>query len=125
MHELSLVQSIVESVEASLADYPAARVIEVRLRVGALAAVEEEALQFCYGVATEETALAGSRLAVQRLPAILHCDTCAQDVELPGVQNFCCPLCGGGAVLLRQGRELEIDSIELDDGQSEDAAEEA
>ena len=41
MHELSLAMSIVETVTESLAAYPGASVKEVRLRVGALAAVEE------------------------------------------------------------------------------------
>ena len=39
MHELSIISSVVESVIDSLAAYPGARVIEVRLRVGALSAV--------------------------------------------------------------------------------------
>jgi hydrogenase nickel incorporation protein HypA/HybF len=118
MHELSLVLSIVETVTDSLTAYPAARVLEVRLRVGALAAVEEEALQFCYGMASEGAALAGSRLVVQRLPVVLHCAACAQDVELDGVQSFHCPRCGGAEVEMKQGKELEIDSIELDDGET-------
>jgi hydrogenase nickel incorporation protein HypA/HybF len=117
VHELSLVMSIVETVEASLPAVPGARVLEVRLRVGVLAAVEEESLQFCYGVATEGTPLAGSRLVVQRIPVVLHCGPCAQDVELPSLQSFHCPRCGAPANDLRQGRELEIESIEIDDGE--------
>jgi hydrogenase nickel incorporation protein HypA/HybF len=120
VHELSLVMSIVETVTGSLTAYPAARVLEVRLRIGALAAVEEEALQFCYGMASEGTPLAGSRLVVRRLPVVLHCATCAQDLELARVQSFRCPQCGGVAVDLLQGKELEIDSIELDDGEIDD-----
>ena len=59
MHELSIVTSVVESVTESLAAYPGARVLEVRLRVGALASVVRESLEFCYGIAAEETALKG------------------------------------------------------------------
>ena len=46
MHELSIITSVVESVTESLADYPGAKVKEVRLRVGALSAVIEDSLQF-------------------------------------------------------------------------------
>jgi len=119
MHELSLAMSIVETVTESLADYPGATVKEVRLRVGALAAVEEESLQFCFGMATEGSPLAGSRLVVHRLPVVLHCDPCGKDVELAGVQSFRCPVCGVQATGVLQGRELEIESIEIDE---EDAA---
>ena len=108
--------SVVESVTESLAAYPGARVLEVRLRVGALASVVRESLEFCYGIAAEGTALEGSRLVVNVLPVVMHCEKCGKDVELEGVQSFRCPLCGEPCFDLRQGRELEIDSIEIEDG---------
>jgi hydrogenase nickel incorporation protein HypA/HybF len=115
MHELSLVTSIVESVTESLAAYPGARVLEVRLKVGALAAVVEDSLQFCYGIASEGTALEGSRLVVKLLPIVMHCAPCGQDVTLEGLQSFRCPQCGAPSSDLRQGRELEIEAIEIDE----------
>jgi hydrogenase nickel incorporation protein HypA/HybF len=115
MHELSLISSVVESVTESLAPYPGAKVLEVRLRVGALASVVQESLEFCYGIATEGTPLEGSRLVVKVLPVVMHCARCDQDVELDGIQSFRCPKCGEPSYDLRQGRELDIDSIEIDD----------
>lgn len=117
MHELSLVSSIVDVVTESLAAYPGARVKEVRLRVGALAAVEEESLQFCYGLATDGTPLAGSVLVVQIVPVAGHCATCARDVEIVSLQSFRCPVCGGPVENVRQGRELEIESFEIEDAE--------
>ena len=96
MHELSLVTSIVETVTETLAALPdaqkGARVLEVRLRVGALASVIPESLEFCWGIVSEGTPLEGSRLVV-------------------------CPRCGEPCSDMRQGRELEIDSIEIEDGE--------
>jgi hydrogenase nickel incorporation protein HypA/HybF len=115
MHELSIISSVVDTVTESLAPYPGARVVEVRLRVGALASVVEESLQFCYGIATEGTALEGSRLVVNTLPVVMHCVPCNGDVELEGVQSFRCPRCGEPCSDLRQGRELEIEAIEIDE----------
>jgi hypothetical protein len=37
------------------------------------------------------------------------------DAEIEGVQSFRCPRCGEPAADLRQGRELEIASIELEE----------
>ena len=65
MHELSIVSSIVENVTDSLEKYPGARVTEVRLRVGALAAVVEDSLQFCYGIASE-----GSNKEAKQIEAV-------------------------------------------------------
>ena len=115
MHELSIISSVVDTVTESLAAYPGARVKEVRLRVGALASVVEDSLQFCYGIATEGTALEGSKLVVKVLPVRMHCVPCGQDVELEGLQSFRCPRCDEPCSDLRQGRELEIESFEIDE----------
>jgi hydrogenase nickel incorporation protein HypA/HybF len=121
MHELSIVTSIVETVTETLAAQPdssrGARVLEVRLRVGALASVIPESLEFCWGIVSEGTPLEGSRLVVNMLPVVVHCTSCGQDATLEGVQSFRCPRCGEPCSDMRQGRELEIDSIEIEDGE--------
>ncbi len=117
MHELSIVASIVESVTESLAAYPGARVKEVRLRVGALASVVQESLEFCYGIATEGTALEGSVLVVNIVPVVVRCGPCGQDVPLESLQSFRCPRCGAPANDVRQGKELEIEAIEIDEAE--------
>ena len=117
MHELSIVSSIVDSVTESLARYPGARVIEVRLRVGALAAVIEDSLQFCYGIATDGTPLAGSALVVKTLPVVVHCSRCNVDAAIERVQSFRCPYCGELTMDVRQGREMEIEAIEIEEAE--------
>jgi hydrogenase nickel incorporation protein HypA/HybF len=117
MHELSIVSSVVEQVVESLERYPGARVIEVRLRVGALAAVIEDSLQFCYGIATEDTPLAGSRLVVNLVPVTVHCAACGADGPIESLQSFRCPNCGEPASDVRHGRELEIEAIEIEEAE--------
>ena len=46
MHELSIVASIVESVTEAAASHPDARVKVVRLKIGALASIVEDSLEF-------------------------------------------------------------------------------
>ncbi len=82
--------------------------------MGALAAVVEDSLQFCWGIATEGTALEGSKLVVKILPVVMHCEACGADAEIESVQSFRCPHCGEPVIDLRQGRELEIESIEIE-----------
>jgi|SRR5580658_1342657 hydrogenase nickel incorporation protein HypA/HybF len=119
MHELSIVASVVETVTESLAALPdapkGARVLEVRLRIGTLTNVVLESLEFCWGIATEGTALEGSKLVVKTVPVVMHCPRCDADVELEGVLSFRCPKCDEPCSDLRQGRELEIESFEIDD----------
>ncbi len=117
MHELSIAASIVDAVTESAAAYPGARVTEVRLRVGALAAVVEDSLQFCWEITVQGTSLEGSKLAVKTVPVVMHCAACGKDGELESLQSFRCPSCGELCSDLRQGRELEIDSIEIDEAE--------
>ena len=115
MHELSIAASIIESVTEAAAAHPGARVKEVRLKIGALASVVEDSLQFCWGMATEGTPLAGAALLINTLPVIVHCAACGAESEICGVQSMRCPQCGKLTASLRQGRELEIESIEIEE----------
>jgi hydrogenase nickel incorporation protein HypA/HybF len=124
MHELSLATSIVEAVTESAAAYPGAKVESVRLRLGALSDVVEDSLRFCWELTVEGTPLAGARLLVTKVPVVVHCARCAEDVELESVQSFRCPRCGEPASELKQGKELEIESIEIDDHCVEQTSEE-
>ena len=115
MHELSIAASIVEAVIESAAAYPGARVKEVRLRVGALSALVEDSLRFCWELTIADTSLAGALLAVKIVPVVVHCRACGKESTLESVQCFRCPLCGELTADLRQGRELDIESIELEE----------
>lgn len=90
------------------------QVTTVTLRLGALAGVVEDALLFSYDVATKGTMLDGSKLVVHRLPVVIRCEACRQDQELPGIQSFRCPVCDTPSLDIRQGRELEIESLEIE-----------
>lgn len=115
MHELSIAASIVEAVTETAAAYPGTRVKEVRIKVGALASVIEDSLQFCWDISIEGTPLEGSKLVVKTIPVVVHCQACGREGELESLQSFRCPHCGEPASDIRQGRELEIDSIEIDE----------
>jgi hydrogenase nickel incorporation protein HypA/HybF len=115
MHELSIVESVVDAVTETAARYPGAKVMSVKLRVGALASVVKESLEFCWELATVGTPLAGASLVVNAVPIVVHCAACGRDSEIDGVQSFRCPNCGELSAELRHGRELEIESIEIEE----------
>ena len=86
----------------------------VYLRLGALSGVDRGALDFSYEIATEGTLLEGSTLVVEELPVRVYCRACDQELELASIQCFQCPQCGVPTGDIRQGRELAIESIEVD-----------
>lgn len=121
MHELSIAASIVDAVTETATQYPGTTVKAVHLRLGALSDVSEDSLRFCWELTVEGTSLAGAALVVAKIPVVVYCAHCDADVELESVQHFRCPRCGEPAADLRQGKELEIESIELDDGKETEA----
>ena len=120
MHELSIVCGIVTAVTESLAGRPVSRVYSVKLQLGALSGAVEDALQFSYGIATQGTLLEDSRLEVLHVPVVIHCDNCHIESELPGVQSFRCPKCDTPSIDIRRGRELEIESIEIEEEETKE-----
>jgi hydrogenase nickel incorporation protein HypA/HybF len=114
MHELDLARNIVELAVEAAERMEAVRVNAVNLRVGRLAGVDPGALHFAFDVATADTLLAGARLQVIDVPLVVWCAHCLTEVELPQVNHFRCPRCGTAAGEIRQGRELEIASLEID-----------
>ena len=114
MHELSIAYSVVEIATQSATEAGAVRVREVHVRLGALSGVVRGALEFSYDIACAWTMLEGSSLVVRELPARGYCAVCDCEVELPSVQYFCCPVCDTPSGDLRQGRELDVEAIEVD-----------
>jgi len=58
--------------------------------------------------------LGGSKLIVEELPVVIFCEICGKNVELPGIQSFRCPVCNTPSAAIRQGKELEVRSIEIE-----------
>lgn len=114
MHELSIAQGIVELATEAAERARADRVVAVHLRVGALSGVEPGALLFSYGIAAEGTIAEGSRLSIIDVPLVVWCAYCLKEVELPSVQLFRCPTCNTACGEIRSGRELDIESLEVE-----------
>ncbi len=114
MHELSIAHSLVELASHSASEAGATRVRAVHLRLGVISGVVRGALEFSYDIAIADTLLADSKLVVKELPVLVYCSACQAEVELKNVQRFRCPHCDRPSGDIRQGRELEIESIVID-----------
>jgi hydrogenase nickel incorporation protein HypA/HybF len=115
MHEMSIVEALLEEVSRETRAHPTHGVQSVRVRVGALRQVQPEILSFCYNASVRGTPLEQSRLEVQMLPAEARCRDCGQ--KFPVEENwFECPRCGTLGAELLQGNELELVSIEIAGG---------
>jgi hydrogenase nickel incorporation protein HypA/HybF len=120
MHELSVVQALVEQVTAEAARLGATgRIRAVYLRLGALTTYVPAALTFYYDALTRDTPLAGSRLEVEEVAVAGSCRACGAPATFTALP-FLCPACGAADVDLTAGRELEIYALDVDDDRTGD-----
>ena len=73
----------------------------------------EEALRASYEMASEETAVQGSRLLIENVPIVVYCQQCRLERRLASIQNFSCPECGTPTPEVRHGKELEVVALEI------------
>ncbi|MDR3359093.1 MAG: hydrogenase maturation nickel metallochaperone HypA [Bifidobacteriaceae bacterium] len=112
MHELSLSRSIY-GIAARAAG--GRRVVQVSIDVGQLRQVVPETLTRCWEAVTAVGPLAGARLAVNHIPALVVCQDCEARLRLGPVLTMVCGACGG-PVRVEAGDEFLVRSIDVTDG---------
>lgn len=114
MHEFSIAENIVKGVLVEMRKVPrSGRVRKVRIAVGGLHQVVSDTLVFAYEVLVKGTPAEGSRLELRRVPVAVQCRQCGWEggVEVP---LFRCGGCGSGDVEVTKGRELLLESMEIE-----------
>jgi hydrogenase nickel incorporation protein HypA/HybF len=113
VHELSIAMALVD-MAAEEAEKRGARVVAAHVRLGILSGVVKEALVSAYQMASEGTAVEGTSLVIDEIPAIIHCAVCQQERQTRPHEWFLCDVCGTVAMDLVRGRELELAALELE-----------
>jgi hydrogenase nickel incorporation protein HypA/HybF len=106
MHELSIIEALLEQVRQQTP--PGTRVRAVRLRVGKLRQLAPETLIFCYDAAVQD----GSRLEIEEVPAEAKCRHCSLTFAVED-HWFECPRCQSTGADLLRGDELQLMNLEL------------
>ncbi len=114
MHELSIAENIIEIVKQNAAVVNASRVNCVKIRIGELAGVVPDSLDFCYSAIIAGTELEGSRLEIEKTDIVIHCPACGVDSKVEDL-FFICPECGGSDTKMISGDELWIVGIDFDE----------
>jgi len=114
VHELGIARTIAETVERELSKSGGRRPRRVGLRIGVLAGVEAEALQFAFEALIKDTILDGMTLEVESRPVSCRCSNCGDPFVVRDFV-FDCPRCGTTSTDCVGGRELEIAYLEVED----------
>jgi hydrogenase nickel incorporation protein HypA/HybF len=115
MHEMAIVQSIMEIIEEQARLHNANKVIGVNLEFGLLTAVQPQAVRFAFDILSEGTCAQGARLNVKIIPLKVKCSKCGAQDTMDRYEPFC-GICREGALEVLEGKdEMRIASLEVED----------
>jgi hydrogenase nickel incorporation protein HypA/HybF len=121
MHELSIVDALIEQVgrEVHRAGQ-SGKVRGVELAIGRLSGVNCDSIRFAFELLAPDTIVAGAEIKINQLKAAYRCHDCNAQAEIDEM-IFTCPKCGSKAVTIEGGRDLLLQSIDVDDEQEVDS----
>jgi len=112
VHELSVCQGLLHQVEQITAENEAKAVDRILLRVGGLSGVEPPLLQRAFEIARMGTVAEAAELEIEEGPVVVKCRACGGSSAVP-VNRLVCSYCGDWKVLVTEGEELMLLSLEL------------
>jgi hydrogenase nickel incorporation protein HypA/HybF len=116
MHELALMAELQRLAEEQALLAGARLIHRLRLRLGALAGVDPNALRQAFAVLVSdpdaEELWRGAQLELERVPARCFCPHCEQPFN-PSDRIHACPRCGRLGIRVLAGRELELVALEV------------
>ena len=111
MHEYSIVQALLERVDAEARVRRAASVHRLCVRIGELSGVEPELFATAFATFRERTICERAELDVQTVAARWECPLCGRGIRRG--QRLVCPSCETPA-RLAAGDEIMLDRIEME-----------
>ena len=111
MHEYSIVQSLVQRINAEVRRADATAVHGIVVSIGELSGVEPELLATAYETFRVGTICEHATLEIRRVPATYRCFACDREIARAAVLR--CPWCSRPA-RLEAGDEITLERIELE-----------
>jgi hydrogenase nickel incorporation protein HypA/HybF len=113
MHELSIVESLLNLALENAEKANARKIVSMNLVVGDYTGVMEDAVDLYFGFLSKDTIAAGAKIHYTHVPGQLRCRDC--DLLFPlQKQDYRCPKCDGKRVEIVGGRELYIENMEVE-----------
>ena len=111
---MGIANSVVEAVKTEMERYPGMYPREVGLRIGEMAAIDQDALRFCFDAIILETDLALLELGIEVCPRRHRCQLCTQEFFVRDY-NSRCPECASMQTTCIRGDELEFAYLEVEE----------
>ena len=113
MHELSLCENILQTIEqqANIQHYRSVKV--VWLEIGELAGVEADALRFSFDSVMQGSIVDQARLEIIEISGQANCSQCAKQVPIQQRYDDC-PICGHFPLQIVSGDQMRIKQLEVE-----------
>lgn len=113
MHEMSIAEGILDIALDYAARNQAKKIQCISLRLGEMAGVETDALQFCFTALTKGTIAETAELKLHKIPLIGRCKNCGEETH---IEQYCffCPACKSGQLEILSGREMQVEYLEVE-----------
>ena len=120
MHELSIMQALVDRLESLARDHGATRIVRFTVEIGDLSNVVPELLQSAWDAIRDiSPALRATTMEIRRVPLEVECLAC-HHVFQPRQLRFRCPACHSVKTRTRRGEDLVLRDVELEIPDPED-----
>jgi hydrogenase nickel incorporation protein HypA/HybF len=114
MHEVGIAQNIIEQVEKKVAEInQTVRVLKISVRLGKLAGVNAEALQFGFDIAKKNSRIPFAQIVVREIPASVSCPSCQKNYSVEKLESKC-KNCGNGPLKIISGKEISLEGLEYE-----------
>jgi hydrogenase nickel incorporation protein HypA/HybF len=113
MHELGVTENIVNIALAKAGEAQASKVIKINLVVGELSGFVPDCIQFYFDTLSRDTIAQGAMLHFESVPTQLRCRDCSAIFQ-PEDTMWTCPACKGQSIEIFKGRELYVESMEVE-----------
>lgn len=114
MHEISIIESILEVAEERAREVNSLSIKVIKLRLGQFTAIAREALEFAFDVARLGTLAENARLEIEVVPMTLLCVVCGVAPQPTSAMSLICPQCCFPLKII-SGKELQIEFIEIEE----------
>ena len=114
MHEMGIANSVLDAVRAEMSRYPGSYPCKVGIRIGEMAAIDQDALRFCFEAMILETDMASLELAIEFCPRRHHCLECENEFVVHDYDSSC-PQCKSLATKCISGDELGLAYLEVEE----------
>jgi len=113
MHELAITQDMLNLVLEQAEKAGAKEVGEINLVIGEMTGVVEDCVQFYFNFLSKGTIAERAALSFTMVPTTARCRVCDKPFELKEF-DWACPYCQGNSMEIIAGKELFVESIEVE-----------